>query len=76
MTQTTISISDTIRFRVAVREGMRTVTRKVTGFYNGKPTVAYRGYRDFVVAWREILLVNGYAADDVALLARPNVGMY
>jgi hypothetical protein len=69
MTQTTIAIGDIIRFRVAIREGMRTADRKVTGFYNGRPTVAFRGYRDFVVAWREILLVNGKSADDATLLS-------
>lgn len=67
MITTTVSIGDAIKFRVACREGMHTATRKVTGFYNGRPTVAFRGYRDFVVAWREILLVNGRAVDDSKL---------
>jgi hypothetical protein len=47
---------------------MRTAERKVTGSYLGKPTVAFRGYRDFVVAWREIISVNGRSPDDAVVM--------
>ena len=52
-----MKLGDYIKFRVALREGMRTATRKITGFYDGKPTVGFNGYRDFIVRPAEILEV-------------------
>lgn len=52
-----IRIGDRIKFRVAVRDGLKTATRFVTGFYLGNPEVRFWGYRDFVVRTSEVVEV-------------------
>lgn len=54
-------IGDTLHFKVraaayAVPRG--TIKRKITGIQEGCPTVAFMGYRDFVVYLREIIAVT------------------
>jgi hypothetical protein len=59
-----IKIGDRITFRAVTRFTGAEVTRKVRGFwYNGKPTVRYQGYADFIVNWGEISFHNGDRVD-------------
>jgi hypothetical protein len=55
---TEIRTGDRIKFRVTVRDGTKTASRFVTGFFQGEPTVRYWGYRDFVVRHDEIISVT------------------
>lgn len=56
-------IGDTIKFRVLVREGWKTATRKIVGEYRGDYEVRFRGYSHFVVHQNEVLeITNSRAA--------------
>lgn len=53
---TTIKIGDYIKFRATARGATRPVAiRKVNGFYLGNLTVAFHGYRDFIVRPEEVI---------------------
>lgn len=57
-----IKVGDRITFRSPTRDGCRTATRVVNGFYAGDtslPTVRYNGWAKFAVRQWEITLVNG-----------------
>ena len=61
---TAIKIGDRITFRAVTRFTGAEVTRKVRGFcYNGKPTVKYEGYDDFIGDWCEISFHNDGAVN-------------
>lgn len=49
------AVGDRITFRAVCRWNSAKATRVINGFYNGRPTVAFGGYRDFVVRLDEIL---------------------
>lgn len=48
-------IGDRITFRAATRWSDRKATRVVNGFFNGRPTVRFGGWADFVVRPEEII---------------------
>jgi len=50
-----IKIGDRVKAWTWTREGRRTVTRKVTGFYNGGVTISCFGYKDFILYAHEII---------------------
>jgi hypothetical protein len=60
-----INIGDRIKFKVALRWGVKTATRKVLGFNPaGWPEVSFEGYKAFTVRPMEILEVNGKDSHD------------
>ena len=65
-----IKIGDTIKFKSATRDGNKSVTRKVNGFWMGGdlPTVIYNGWSNFAVRLNEISELNG---EDFATLNPP-----
>jgi hypothetical protein len=56
--------SDRIKFKVVVREGTRTATRTVKGFYNGGYEVRFRGYDLFMVRFKEVIGIEKGKAND------------
>ncbi len=54
-----IRLGDRITFKAVCRWPTRTVTRKVTGFHKGWPTVHYGGWQNFVVRPSEVSKVYG-----------------
>lgn len=51
-----IRIGDRIKFKAAARSHYRVAIRKVNGFTaDGRPTVAYHGWSNFIVERREII---------------------
>lgn len=58
-----MEIGDRIKFRVCLRSGFKTATRKVNGFWvekiGGKrtPTVRFNGFESFIVKPSEVLEV-------------------
>lgn len=52
---TDIRVGDRIKFRVVVRDGLKTATRLVTGFYLGDPEVRFWGHRGFCVRRSEVI---------------------
>jgi len=59
MRRTKLKVGDRIKFHAIARFATRPVTRKVNGFWvDGRPTVNYQGYKEFVVRWREIIAVE------------------
>ena len=55
----TIRKGDRITFKAVTRDGAPKLTRVVTGFYMGRPTVRAHGCAGFIVFLREISHVNG-----------------
>ncbi len=53
-----IKIGDYIYFRAATPWSDRLVWRKVNGFLNGKPTVRFGGWPNFIVRPHEIAKVK------------------
>lgn len=54
-----IRLGDRITFRSPTRDGTKTLTRVVNGFWvNGNPTVRAHGWSNFVVAAHEISQVS------------------
>ncbi len=53
-----IAIGDTIRFRAVTRWTDKAAVRKVNGFIDGKPTVRFGGWGQFIVQPREILEIT------------------
>lgn len=49
-----IQIGDRIVFRAVTRHSDKSVTRKVNGFCNGRPTVRFHGWGNFQVRHDEI----------------------
>ncbi|MEQ8832240.1 MAG: hypothetical protein RLW87_20700 [Alphaproteobacteria bacterium] len=55
-----IKVGDRITFKAVTRWNCNPVTRKVNGFDDwGRPTVAYGGWREFVVRKIEVKALNG-----------------
>ncbi|WP_292960525.1 hypothetical protein [Novosphingobium sp. UBA1939] len=51
-----IRIGDRIKFKAATRSSYRVAVRKVNGFTpDGRPTVGYHGWSNFVVEPHEII---------------------
>lgn len=50
-------IGDRIVFKACTRYSFNKATRVVNGYYNGRPTVRYAGYAEFVVDAGEIIKV-------------------
>jgi hypothetical protein len=57
-----LKVGDQIKFRVAVRDGVKTATRPIRSFWiNGNPQVRFWGCGEFVIRLNEIKEVNGEA---------------
>lgn len=50
-------IGDYIKFRVLVREGFQTATRKVVGTWGADYEVRFRGYSRFIVHPQEVISI-------------------
>lgn len=60
-----IKRGDRIKFKAATRSDFKSVWRVVNGFWlDGRPTVRYHGYSNFVVSASEIQEVAKAEGDD------------
>lgn len=53
-----IEVGDRITFRSVTRHSDKPVTRVVNGFFDGKPTVRFHGWSEFIVHRHEVIEVH------------------